>query len=153
MIKGALCIDFNGGFATWVGTLIDPREELALYGEEATVVEAIKRLLRIGYTNIRGYANFSIEDWKAKNQSVFNPEWAQSLFDSGRTVLDVRKPQEWKNGIADTPETVTFELSELFTNVISCFITGAKTRQVQEVCSALQKWLQGQDRVQFVEIA
>lgn len=153
VIKGALCIDLNGGFATWVGTLIDPREELALYGEEATVVEAIKRLLRIGYTNIRGYANFSIEDWKAKNQSVFNPEWAQSLFDSGRTVLDVRKPQEWKNGIADTPETVTFELSELFTNVISCFITGAKTRQVQEVCSALQKWLQGQDRVQFVEIA
>ena len=25
IIKGALCIDFNGGFATWVGTLIDPR--------------------------------------------------------------------------------------------------------------------------------
>ena len=66
VIKGALCIDFNGGFATWVGTLFDPREELVLYGEEATVVEAIKRLLRIGYTNIRGYANFSIEDWKAK---------------------------------------------------------------------------------------
>jgi hydroxyacylglutathione hydrolase len=26
IIKGALCIDFNGGFATWVGTLIDPKE-------------------------------------------------------------------------------------------------------------------------------
>jgi len=26
IIKGALCIDFNGGFATWVGTLINPKE-------------------------------------------------------------------------------------------------------------------------------
>ena len=38
IIKGALCIDFNGGFATWVGTLIDPKEEIILYGCEETVI-------------------------------------------------------------------------------------------------------------------
>jgi len=32
-------------------------------------------------------------------------------------VLDVRKPGEWKSGIADTPDTITFELSDLMKNV------------------------------------
>lgn len=73
IIKGAVCIDFNGGFATWVGTLIDPKEELILYGAEDTVVEAVKRLLRIGYTNIRGFSNFKIDEWKAKGQQAYTP--------------------------------------------------------------------------------
>lgn len=32
-----------------------------LYGQEGTVVQAIKKLLNIGYTNIRGYSNFKME--------------------------------------------------------------------------------------------
>ncbi len=128
IMKGAICIDFNGGFATWVGTLIDPQEEVVLYGEKNTVVEAIRRLLRIGYTNIRGYADFPIEEWQLKGQQAYKPEWAESLFDTGRSVVDVRKPQEWKNGIADTPDTIMLELSQLFTNVSVSINEGGTVR-------------------------
>jgi hypothetical protein len=50
-------------------------------------------LLRIGYTNIRGYAKFPMEEWKAKNLPNYIPEFVDSVFIEGRTVLDVRKPQ------------------------------------------------------------
>lgn len=75
-------------------------------------------MLRIGYVNIRGFSNFKIDEWKSKGQAAYKPEWAESIFEQGRTILDVRKPGEWKAGIADSPDTVMFELSELFNNVI-----------------------------------
>ena len=39
-------------------------------------------------------------------------------------MLDVRKPGEWKSGIADTPDTITFELSDLMKNVRFYVILG-----------------------------
>jgi hypothetical protein len=44
-------------------------------------------------------------------------------------VVDVRKPQEWKNGIADTPDTIMLELSQLFTNVSVSINEGGTVRQ------------------------
>ena len=84
--------------------------------------------MRIGYTNIRGFANFKIEEWKQKGHACYIPEFVDSVFEEGRTVLDVRKPAEWKVGIADTKEVVLFELSDLFANVISYLTLGSKTR-------------------------
>lgn len=35
VIKGSLCIGFEGAFANWVGTLLDPQTELIIYGGSA----------------------------------------------------------------------------------------------------------------------
>jgi rhodanese-related sulfurtransferase len=32
VIKGSLCIGYDGGFANWVGTLLDPKTEFIIYG-------------------------------------------------------------------------------------------------------------------------
>ena len=72
--------------------MIDPKEEIILYGEEENVVEAVKRLLRIGYVNIRGFSNFKIDEWTAKGQIAYQPDWVESVYEQGKAVLDVRKP-------------------------------------------------------------
>jgi hypothetical protein len=35
VINGSLCIGFDGGFANWVGTLLDPKTEFIIYGGSA----------------------------------------------------------------------------------------------------------------------
>lgn len=61
MIKNAVAIDFNGGFANWVGTLLPPNGSYVVYGSEETAKYSIKRLLRIGYTNIKGYCSDNLQ--------------------------------------------------------------------------------------------
>jgi uncharacterized protein (DUF342 family) len=60
IIKDSLCIGFDGAFANWVGSLISPTDKLILIGTEEQAKESITRLIRIGYINIIGHANFPI---------------------------------------------------------------------------------------------
>ena len=117
MIAGSLCIGFNGGFANWVGTLLSPNSQLIIYGgTEEQALETIKRLYRIGYINIIGHASFSISDWKAKGYSVFVPEFYNELTQPEATILDVRKPGEWKdNGVVEG--SIRIELTDLYNHV------------------------------------
>lgn len=102
IIDGSLCIAFDGVFATWVGTLISPKDKLILVGSEEQVNEAINRLFRIGYINIIGHANFSIADWKAKKLPLVVPEFVDEIVQPDTIILDVRKPGEWKaDGVVD----------------------------------------------------
>lgn len=55
MIEGSVAIDFNGAFANWVGTLLPPKGSYVIYAPEDIAKQSIKRLLRIGYTNIKGF--------------------------------------------------------------------------------------------------
>jgi hypothetical protein len=60
IIKNSLCIGFDGALANWVGTLISHEQKIVIFGKPSIAVEAIQRLLRIGYTNILGYSEFPI---------------------------------------------------------------------------------------------
>ncbi len=96
-IKGSLCIGFDGGFANWVGTLLSPTSQFIIYGGSADQsLETIKRLYRIGYINIIGHASFPISDWAAKGHTVLVPDFYDEIVQPGTTILDVRKPSEWK---------------------------------------------------------
>ena len=115
MIPGAAVIDFDGPFASWLGTLHPPKRRYIVYGKsEEKVTETIKRMLRIGYINIEGYCAEPIDEMK-KNFDVYKPDFVSSVVQDGKTILDVRKPGEWKNGIVSG--ATTFELSNLFKNV------------------------------------
>lgn len=103
MITGSLCIGFDGGFANWVGTLLDPTTQFIVYGGSAEqALETIKRLYRIGYINILGHASFSINEWQSSNYKVSIPEFKDELIQPDTVILDVRKPGEWKdNGVVE----------------------------------------------------
>ena len=99
MIMGAVAIDFEGAFASWLGTLYPPKRRYIIYGKsEEKVKETIKRMLRIGYINIEGYCADPIDEMK-KHLDVYKPDFVNSVVQDDRTVLDVRKPGEWKHGV------------------------------------------------------
>lgn len=75
IVENSLCIGFDGGFANWVGSLLNPKSKIVLLGTEQQAKESIARLLRIGYINILGHANFAISEWKAKGYPVLNPNF------------------------------------------------------------------------------
>lgn len=102
IIKNSICVAFDGGFANWIGTLLDPKDKLILFGTDEQAEVSIKRLLRIGYINVIGHANFSLQAWKDKNYPIVGTPFYDEVPQPGTTILDVRKPSEWKNtGIAD----------------------------------------------------
>ena len=61
MIKGSIAIGFEGAFASWVGTILNPQKRYIVYGMPDQVQDTLKRLLRIGYINIEGWADFNIK--------------------------------------------------------------------------------------------
>lgn len=73
MIKGSISIGFYGAFATWMGTLMDPHKKYIVYGTSEQVEDTLKRLLRIGYINIKGYGKFDIKEWKYRNLPHYIP--------------------------------------------------------------------------------
>ena len=63
MIDGAINVDFDGSFASWLGTLFSPKGRFVIYSNsEENAQETIKRMLRIGYTNIDGYCISSLNE-------------------------------------------------------------------------------------------
>ena len=110
IIPNSLCIAFDGGFANWVGTLLDPADKLIIFGNDEQAEQSIKRLLRIGYINVLGHANFPISEWKQKGYEVVTPAFYDEAAQPGMTILDVRKPGEWKSeGVAEGAVALTLE--------------------------------------------
>jgi len=57
-------------------------------------------LFRIGYINIVGHASFPISEWQKNGNEVAIPEFYDEVVQPDATILDVRKPGEWKdNGV------------------------------------------------------
>lgn len=100
-IPNSLFIGIKGGFAVWLGTLVeDLNRPIVLISDEDTVEEVITRCSRVGYDNVVGYLKGGVEAWKAAGgelqtiTSISPEEFAERH--SERTILDVRKPGEYE---------------------------------------------------------
>lgn len=99
-IPGALNIGLNGDFAVWVGTIIPFDKSIVLITAHGKEEESIRRLLRVGYTNIKGYLRNGMTGWhdghlKTECIITLKADEADSLIASDRFILlDVRKPAE-----------------------------------------------------------
>ena len=88
-------------FAVWVGTVVDIRKQLVLVwsGKEE---EAVQRLARVGYENVRGYLMGGFPNgWgRQKTDTVISvsPADFASKVNEGASVLDVRKYTEAESG-------------------------------------------------------
>jgi hydroxyacylglutathione hydrolase len=101
-IPNSLFIGLDGGFAPWVGALIeDINTPIILVVSEGRENEAVTRLSRVGYDNTIGYLKGGIEAWKIAGEevefiaSVSSNDFAEKMNTEDINVLDVRKNSEY----------------------------------------------------------
>ena len=54
----------KGQMVNWLANILSPQDEFILFTEKGKWQEIAERCFRIGYFNIRGYNNFTMDDWK-----------------------------------------------------------------------------------------
>lgn len=86
-----------------------------IYGTDEQAKETVTRLFRIGYINVLGHSNFSIKAWKDQGFPVYVPEMVDEVIQPNCTVLDTRKPGEWKDGVVEG--ATLLELNDVFNHV------------------------------------
>lgn len=105
-IPNAIFIGIDGGFAPWVGALIqDTQQHILLVAPDGRVEETMIRLSRVGFDNTIGYLKGSFEAWKKEGReiatvaSVPAESFVQEVIKSNYTipVYDVRKPGEYES--------------------------------------------------------
>ena len=102
-IPNSINIGIDGGFAPWVGALIqDIKQNILLVTDNGREEEVIKRLARVGYDHVLGYLEGGFEAWSSEGkdsdtvESIPTTEFAQRLAaDPAAVVLDVRKVGEF----------------------------------------------------------
>jgi hydroxyacylglutathione hydrolase len=110
-IPGAWNIGLNGQFAIWVGTLINIRQPLILVADPGQEQEAILRLARVGYEQVRGFLDGGFAAWKQvaypmDSVDTVTPDAAADLADKGLMVLDVRNADEFAQGHVKFAENI-----------------------------------------------
>ncbi|MCB9261880.1 MAG: MBL fold metallo-hydrolase [Flavobacteriales bacterium] len=108
-VPNSIFIGIDGGFAPWVGTLIEDIEQpILLVAEAGREEEIVTRLSRVGYDNCLGYLKGGFEAWKAAGKEVDTIESisAEEAYDRYNAehlaIVDVRKASEnYSERIAD----------------------------------------------------
>lgn len=111
-IPGAVNIGLDGQYAVWVGSLLDPSKPLLLVTEEGREREAVLRLARVGYENVKGILKGGINAWKQAGKEVETiaseePEKFVEELSASVNVLDVRNKGEWENGVIDGAQLIS----------------------------------------------
>jgi glyoxylase-like metal-dependent hydrolase (beta-lactamase superfamily II)/rhodanese-related sulfurtransferase len=105
-VPGAINIGLNGQYAVWVGSLLDAKHPMVLVADEGKEAEAVLRLARVGYENVKGYLKGGINAWKSAGRSVdtvrsLAPEEFDRLYTEDKRILDVRNEPEWTGGVIE----------------------------------------------------
>src|SRR6185295_15921414 len=99
-LAGSVSIGLWGKYANWAGTLLDPREPLALVTAPGAERESAMRLGRIGLDRVAGYLAGGVNaltgrpDLTARFERIDPPEVFARLRSGGIVMLDVREPVE-----------------------------------------------------------
>ena len=102
-IPRAINIGLSGDFAPWVGAMIaDVRQPLLLVTDPGKEEEAVTRLSRVGFDNVRGFLNGGYSTWHTspKEKDTINrisaAEFAKNVKVGVDEVIDVRKQTEYE---------------------------------------------------------
>lgn len=100
-IPGSWFIGIDGGFAPWVGSLInDINQKIIIVCPKGREEEVVTRLARVGYDNAVGYLKGSFPSWKKTGRKIDTiiQETAKELEEKNKkeiNILDVRKSTEY----------------------------------------------------------
>lgn len=106
-IPGSINIGLNGQYAVWVGALIDHGKPIVVVTDEGREREAVLRLARVGYEHVFGFLVGGFESWLMSGKSievVESVEPQEILGIDSHTIIDVRNPSEWNNGVMEGAE-------------------------------------------------
>src|SRR5262249_11342291 len=95
--QGALQVSLDGQFASWVGTLVNPDQDIVLLVPPDRAEEAVTRLSRVRYERVVGIIDGGCERWVADGlpTETLGEIPAAGLRPGDRHVIDVRRPSEW----------------------------------------------------------
>lgn len=98
-VLGSINVGLDGKYATWVGSVVRPEENIIVLTEPGREIEAMTRLGRIGYDNITGFVSGGFEAFP-KEQITQIPRLEASILpqEGNFTFLDVREPSEFALG-------------------------------------------------------
>ena len=115
-VRGSYGIGLGPSFGTWAGSALPEDRPIVLLlpgGEESATPaltaaweEAVRQLLRAGYDQVKGYLAGGMRRWAVEGlpfetlEQVSAAEAAQRLRAGKVRLLDVRQPNEWKDGHA-----------------------------------------------------
>jgi hydroxyacylglutathione hydrolase len=101
-LAGSINIGLGGRFASWVGSLLDPKLPIVLIAPPGKEGEATMRLGRVGFDEVAGYLEGGFDAVRARPDLVRKIERLSRAALSERLasptpplVLDVRNPGEW----------------------------------------------------------
>ena len=102
-IPRSINIGLSGDFAPWVGAMIvDVKQSLLLVTEPGKEEEAVTRLSRVGFDNVRGFLNGGYTTWhtspkeKDKVSRITAEEFASRVKIGEDEIIDVRKQSEYE---------------------------------------------------------
>ena len=105
-VPGAWYIGIDGGFAPWVGALINDINQKIIFiaDDDSRATEVVTRFSRVGYDNVQGYLRGGLVNWKEhgfpidKIGSMSAEEFVEKL-ENGEMAhpLDVRKSSEFSS--------------------------------------------------------
>jgi hydroxyacylglutathione hydrolase len=118
-IPGALNIELDSSFGTYVGWLLPFNQPIMLLIEdEEGRREAVVQLIRIGYEQFEGYLEGGLAEWKAAAMPTEEFELidVDTLYRRWQNhtpmpILDVRRDEEWSQG--HIPHAQHLHLAEL----------------------------------------
>jgi rhodanese-related sulfurtransferase/glyoxylase-like metal-dependent hydrolase (beta-lactamase superfamily II) len=104
-LAGSLNIGIQGKYATWSGTMLDRAKPIVVIADPGREEEAIVRLGRIGFDEVKGYLDGGLDSLSSRPDLVRRIERATAvalaeLRTSAEppTVVDVRSEKEWAAG-------------------------------------------------------
>ncbi len=103
-LKGSLNVGLGGQYATWAGTVIDPKRPVVIVAAPSAELESEVRLGRIGFDNVAGYlsggmASLADRPDLTTTTTRLSPPVAQEQIASGAvTAVDVRTQGERAHG-------------------------------------------------------
>jgi hydroxyacylglutathione hydrolase len=117
-LKGSLNVGLSGSYATWCGTLLDPKRPIVLIAMPGHEAEGAMRLGRIAFDNVSGYLAGGMQavpdrpELIERIERITAHDLAERLAGADPPLLiDVRAPGEWQEGRIDA--AVNIPLSRL----------------------------------------
>ncbi len=99
-LAGALSLPLIKAFTTWAGWLLDYESSIALIANDAAQAEEARTILAsIGFDRVIGWITAATVPVDSLVTAVTGDvTTAEEMIDGGRTVIDLREPNEWQSG-------------------------------------------------------
>jgi glyoxylase-like metal-dependent hydrolase (beta-lactamase superfamily II)/rhodanese-related sulfurtransferase len=101
-LNGSINIGIDGRFATWAGTILSHDASIIIIAETDRNEEAITRLGRIGFHNVKGYLKGGMESLKDRPNLISQTQRVSAAsigsLQGKTTLVDIRTKNEWQAG-------------------------------------------------------